>query len=118
MTVTTMPLPGLEAIVPQARLRPVRFIVFERDADHDRCEDRPGHDRDACTPDVDPVLTFDDEDCARQHVERHNGDGWPSDELGVWDNWLGAWLVEPDWAEAYVISADGWTRLDLRVGAQ
>lgn len=33
---------------------------------------------------------------------------------GVWDNWLGAWVLVPDWAHRYDLAADGWTRYDLR----
>jgi hypothetical protein len=55
---------------------------------------------------------YDDEQVARTNAADYDDGGYGT--AGVWDNWAGGWLVEPDWADEVEMVAEGWSRYDLR----
>lgn len=94
-------------LTPGQRLRPPHYIVIERHVDWLGAEENE-----------DPKVEFrveaetDDETHAR-HVAKAC-ESVASDGVGVFDNWAGGWLVEPDWSRACPVVAEGFARYDLR----
>lgn len=74
------------------RHRPWRYLVITELVDYD------GDGEEAGTEYVQEG--YDDEDRARQEVGG-------VDEVGVWDNWAGVWVVEPEWSGEVEMTAEG-----------
>ena len=75
------------------RHRPWHYILVSRLVDYDDDDEETG---------VDYVGEgYDDLDAAREEVL----DAFEED--GVWDNWVGVWVVEPEWSDEVEMTAEG-----------
>lgn len=103
MTTEQATLPGAPeapaANIPP-RHRPWHYLVITEFVDYDDDGEETGTEY---VPEG-----YDDEDQARQEV----GAGF--DEVGVWDNWAGVWIVEPDWSDEVEMTAEGPAPYSLR----
>lgn len=93
------------------RLRPPHYLVIEKYTDWFASD---SDSDDLPKAEIRIVMATDDEDRARENAEPES---LFQDEQGVFDNWDGSWVVEPDWADECSIEPEGWTRYDLRPSA-
>lgn len=89
---------------PAGRVRAFHYLIIRRDwSEYDPDTDDGGG------PEPYVADAYDDRDKAIEDAS------WASiEDTGVWDNWAGSWALEPSWADEVIVTATGWSRLDLR----